>query len=182
MVLPTVLRDPARDPEQALRRDGARRLDPHPRLPAVARYVESALGALSSALSPVLLGLRDRLYRSRLARRQAAGRQLRADRAHLHGLLLRLFPGDSAGARQDRKNQAAAELDFRIGAARGQAHRGDGAAAGGREGLMGHAMAVARTILALAVSLAALAAPALAQEHEAPAPPMNKWSFAGPFG
>src|SRR5262247_2306959 len=47
---------------------------------------------------------------------------------------------------------------------------------------MGHAMAVARTILALAVSLAALSAPALAQEHEAPAPPMNKWSFAGPFG
>src|SRR2546422_9313536 len=91
LVFPAVLRDPARDPEQALRRDGARRLDPHPRLPAVARYVESALGALSSALSPVLLGLRDRLRRSRLARRQAPGRQLRADRAHLHGLLLRLF-------------------------------------------------------------------------------------------
>src|SRR5499433_1943382 len=43
-------------------------------------------------------------------------------------------------------------------------------------------MAAARTILALAVSLAALGAPALAQEHETPAPPMNKWSFAGPFG
>jgi len=34
-------------------------------------------------------------------------------------------------------------------------------------------MATARTILALAVSLAALAAPALAQETT------NKWSFAG---
>ena len=45
-----------------------------------------------------------------------------------------------------------------------------------------HAMAIARTILALAVSLSALAAPALAQEHDAPAPPMNRWSFAGPFG
>src|ERR1700746_212996 len=43
-------------------------------------------------------------------------------------------------------------------------------------------MTVARTILALAVSLAALVVPALAQEHETPAPPMNKWSFAGPFG
>jgi len=43
-------------------------------------------------------------------------------------------------------------------------------------------MATARTILALAVALAALAAPALAQEQETPAPPMNKWSFAGPFG
>ena len=31
MVLPAVLRDPARDPEQALRRDGARRLDRDPR-------------------------------------------------------------------------------------------------------------------------------------------------------
>src|SRR5262249_56100449 len=116
-VLPGVLRDAARDPEQAPRRHGARRLDPHPRLPAVARYLEGALGALSPALSPVLLGLRDRLRRSRLARLQAPGRQLRADRAHLHGLLLRFFPGDSADPRQDRKNQAAAELDFRIGAA-----------------------------------------------------------------
>src|SRR4030095_6491249 len=43
-------------------------------------------------------------------------------------------------------------------------------------------MAFAPPILALAVSLSALAAPALAQEHDAPAPPMNRWSFAGPFG
>src|SRR5262245_59770375 len=119
MVLPAVLRDPARDPEQAPRRDGARRLDPHPRIPSLARYLESALGALSSALSPVLLGDRDRLRRPRLARLETPGRQLRADRAHLHGLLLRLLPCDSAGARQGRKNQAAAELDFRIGAGRG---------------------------------------------------------------
>ena len=43
-------------------------------------------------------------------------------------------------------------------------------------------MAAARNILALAVWLAALTGPALAQEQETPAPPMNKWSFAGPFG
>jgi cytochrome c1 len=42
-------------------------------------------------------------------------------------------------------------------------------------------MAIARTTLALAASLA-LAAPALAQDHDTPAPPTNKWSFAGPFG
>ena len=41
---------------------------------------------------------------------------------------------------------------------------------------------MARRLLALAVVLAALAAPALAQEHETPAPPKNRWSFAGPFG
>src|SRR4029077_11831642 len=33
-----------------------------------------------------------------------------------------------------------------------------------------------------AVALAALAAPARAQEHDTPNPPMNKWSFSGPFG
>ncbi len=43
-------------------------------------------------------------------------------------------------------------------------------------------MANPRAVLALAVSLAALALPALAQEHEPPPPPTNKWSFAGPFG
>jgi cytochrome c1 len=43
-------------------------------------------------------------------------------------------------------------------------------------------MANARIVLALAVSLAAPAAPALAQDHDAPVPPMNRWSFAGPFG
>ena len=42
-------------------------------------------------------------------------------------------------------------------------------------------MVIART-LAVAVALAALAAPAQAQEHDTPAPPMNKWSFSGPFG
>jgi len=44
------------------------------------------------------------------------------------------------------------------------------------------AMAIARTVLALAVSLVALAGPALAQDHDTPAPPKQKWSFAGPFG
>src|SRR5258708_8266132 len=43
-------------------------------------------------------------------------------------------------------------------------------------------MVRARVVLALAVSLSALAVPARAQEHEAPPPPANKWSFAGPFG
>jgi cytochrome c1 len=43
-------------------------------------------------------------------------------------------------------------------------------------------MAGARLVLALAVLLAALCAPARAQEHETPAPPTNRWSFAGPFG
>jgi cytochrome c1 len=43
-------------------------------------------------------------------------------------------------------------------------------------------MMITRTILALAVSLAALAPAALAQDHDTELPPKNKWSFAGPFG
>jgi ubiquinol-cytochrome c reductase cytochrome b/c1 subunit len=43
-------------------------------------------------------------------------------------------------------------------------------------------MAIARTVVALALASAAFALPARAQEHETPNPPMNRWSFAGPFG
>lgn len=39
-----------------------------------------------------------------------------------------------------------------------------------------------RTILALTLAIAAFAAPAMAQVHEAPTPPAVKWSFSGPFG
>ena len=60
MVLPAVLRDPALDPEQAARRHRAVLLDRHPRLPALARYLEGALGALPAAVPPVLLAVRDR--------------------------------------------------------------------------------------------------------------------------
>ena len=42
-------------------------------------------------------------------------------------------------------------------------------------------MAFTRAIFALAVSFAALAGPAFAQDHahEQPMPPTNRWSFAG---
>lgn len=45
-------------------------------------------------------------------------------------------------------------------------------------------MAIARIIAALAISLAAVSAPASAQDHghSSPTPPLNKWSFSGPFG
>ena len=69
MVLPAVLRDPARDPEQADGRDRAVRLDRHPRLPAVARHLAGALGELPAAVPAVLLDLRRGLPRPRLARR-----------------------------------------------------------------------------------------------------------------
>ena len=57
VVLPAVLRDPARHPEQAARRDRAVRLDRHPGVPAVARHLAGALGQLPAAVPPVLLDL-----------------------------------------------------------------------------------------------------------------------------
>ena len=82
-----------------------------------------------------------------------------------------------------RENQAGAELDRRIGAARGRAAR---RAAVGREGLRtGHAMAFQRTILALVlaggVAGSLLSLPATAAD-DTPKPPKLKWSFSGPFG
>jgi ubiquinol-cytochrome c reductase cytochrome b/c1 subunit len=43
-------------------------------------------------------------------------------------------------------------------------------------------MTIARAAFAVTLALAAVVAPARAQTPEAPTPPMNKWSFAGPFG
>src|SRR5207247_1616732 len=81
-------------------------------------------------------------------------------------------------------DQAAAEFDYGIGARHGSADRCVRAAIR-REGLRTNAMAISRIILAFALSLAAVAGPAIAQEHshdDSPMPPKNKWSFAGPFG
>ena len=50
-------------------------------------------------------------------------------RPHLHGLLLRLFPDHPADPGPRRENQAAAEFDLGIGAARRRADRRAGAAA-----------------------------------------------------
>jgi ubiquinol-cytochrome c reductase cytochrome b/c1 subunit len=45
-------------------------------------------------------------------------------------------------------------------------------------------MTMQRTMIALTLAggIAALGAPAFAQEHDTPQPPRQKWSFAGPFG
>src|SRR5712664_3351498 len=107
MVLPAVLRHPARDPEHARRRDRARGLDPDPRLPAMARYVEGALGALSSALPAVLLGVRGGLRAARLARLESCGMRLWHRRANLYRLLFHLLPDHSPQPRLCGNDQAA---------------------------------------------------------------------------
>ena len=91
--------------------------------------------------------------------------------AHVHRLLLRVFPDHYATARHLREDQAVAEFDFGIGF--------------GRKSVSGGTvMTMKRTVLALTLAgaLGAAAAPAIAQEHDTPTPPKLKWSFAGPFG
>src|SRR6185437_14934461 len=119
---------------------------------------------------PVLLAVRDRLYRPWLARHQAAGRHLRDPGAHPDLLLFRVLHHHAAAARHLRENQTGAEFDFGIGS--------------GREGVMAKNknLNMQRILIALALtgSLAALVMPASAEEQ--PSPPRVKWSFAGPFG
>src|SRR4029077_5912874 len=98
MVLPAVLRNPARYTEQALRRDGARGRDHYRGLSAVARYVAGALGPLSPALSAVLLGLCAGLHWTGLARFEAGGRRLCHRRPHSDRLLLHPLPDHLAAA------------------------------------------------------------------------------------
>src|ERR1700683_4702375 len=91
MVLPAVLRHPARDPEQAARRPRAGEFDHHPRVHAVARYVGGAFGELQAALSAIpadLLCGRGRPWLSRLA---GAGGRLCGRGPGVPRLLLRVF-------------------------------------------------------------------------------------------
>src|SRR5439155_15849287 len=111
MVLPAVLCDPARGSEQARRRRGAAGFDSDPRLPAVVRYVASALGALPAALPAVFLGVRGGLRRARLARLEACRRRICYLGAYPDHLLLSPLPDHFAHPRFRRDDQAAAELD-----------------------------------------------------------------------
>ena len=124
MVLPAVLRHPARDPEQASRRHRVARLDRVARVPAVARYLARALGELPAALPAIPDRLLPGGDRARLSRFAAARRRLRDRGAHPHRILFRLPAHHPAAARFVRNDQAAAELDL-----------GSCAAGLGREGL-----------------------------------------------
>src|SRR5271155_977185 len=109
MVLPAVLRHPARDPEQASRRCRAAVVDRASRLPALARHVAGTLGEISAALPAVPDRLLPRGDRARLPRLAAAGGRLRDSSAHPHGLLLRIPAHHSAATRVVRNDKAAAE-------------------------------------------------------------------------
>ena len=129
MVLPAVLRDPARGALEARRRRAAGGIDRHPRLCAVARYVEGAFRHLSAALQAVLLDIHPRVHRARLARLQAGGRRLRRRRAHPHVLVLLPLRGHSAAAGSVGDAEAGADFDYRIGARQGRSGAPVGAGA-----------------------------------------------------
>src|SRR3954462_2861730 len=88
MVLPAVLRDPARDPVKARRRHRDVLVDCYFRLPAVARYVARPLGSLSARIQGVLLGICRDGYRARLSWLTPAGGRVRDRRANPNGVLL----------------------------------------------------------------------------------------------
>ena len=72
MVFPAVLRDLARDPEQAAGRDRAAVVDQRPLLRAVARHLEGSLDQLPADLQMVLLGRsRSRASRSAISARSS---------------------------------------------------------------------------------------------------------------
>ena len=91
----------------------------HPVLPALARHLEGALGALPAALPAVLLGVRDRgVGLGWLGSKPPEGIYVDRSSRILTALLLRLLPDRPAAARPVREDQAAAELDLGIGAGR----------------------------------------------------------------
>src|SRR6478752_981263 len=114
MVLPAVLRDSARHPEQAVRRHCAAVVDLDPVLHSVARHLEGALDQLSAYLQMVLLGVRGDVDWARLSRLAAARRLVSDRRAPAHVLLFRVLSGGHAGSRLDRESETAS----------GQHHRG----------------------------------------------------------
>jgi hypothetical protein len=120
MVLPAVLRDPARhhlqhrpDRLQAWRRACHVRFDRGAVRAALARHVEGALGGLPALVQAVLLDLRGQRDLPGLARREACGRRLHdagADRTlYYFAFFLVILPVLGL----DRNAEASAQLDHR---------------------------------------------------------------------
>ena len=105
VVLPALLRHPARHPQQAARRDRHVLVDHPADVRALARHLARALGQVPPGLQVVLLAVHHLGGRARLSRLQAAGGRLRVLGAHLHGLLLHALPGRHADRRRDRRRR-----------------------------------------------------------------------------
>ena len=102
MVLPALLRDPARHSVEARRRDRDVRRNRRAVLHSMARYLARPLDPLPSDLPLVLLGVRFRRPGAGLYRLAAGRRRCDPVGPDLHGLLLRILPADHADRWPDR--------------------------------------------------------------------------------
>src|SRR6266404_1835973 len=116
MVLPAVLRHPARHPRQAGRRDRHVRLDRRAVPAALARHLARALLNLPADLQMVHACPRGRRDRAGLVRRQPAGGLLCAAGPGRHALLFLPLPHPAADPGQDRTAIADAAQHRRRGA------------------------------------------------------------------
>ena len=187
MVLPAVLRDPARHRlqlhhrQQAARRHRLRRLDPDPVLRAVARYLQGALGHVPADVQVVLLAVRHQLPAADVVRRAGAGAKVHSGRSR------------SPTRRSSRWSTTSSTSSSSCRCSDGSRSRGrcpirsrSGAQAPGS----GHdvtlqdrtRMIKITTIFAAAlIGLGLTGAPAMAQEEATPIVKQH-WVFAGPFG
>src|SRR5262249_57190808 len=108
VVLPALLRDPARDPEQTARRDRDVLVDPPAVLRSLARHLAGALGQIPAGLQVVLLALHRVGRRAGISRLQAPRGFLCAVGAPLHRLLLPPPARGLADCRRARDAVAAA--------------------------------------------------------------------------
>ena len=133
MVLPPILRDPARDPLEARRRHrdvlGNHNTGLHP----VARHEPRAVGAVSADLQVVHVVLLLLGAGAGLSRRQTGRGHLRRVGAVLHALLLRVLPPDHADCGCDGNTVGHAALDRRVRA--WWQRTSDGGRRGSREAL-----------------------------------------------
>ena len=201
MVLPAVLRDPARHPEQA--RSASSRCSASIAILVFVPWLDT-----SRVRSAIFRPLYRQFFwifvagrhRPRLSRLAAAGRRLRHRRAHPDRLLLRPLPHHPAAPRPDREAEAAAGQHHRSGA---RQERGAAPARATRREArrMSRALLRAAAVVALvvrgAVVAAQAAAPLPAAAAQAPATAARRrgrrphfppeagdadWSFAGFFG
>src|SRR5262249_51398593 len=132
MVLPAVLRNPARHSQQASWRDRACRLDHRARLHAVARHVAGAFGKLSAAIPAVPVHLLRRGNRAWLSRLAGADRRLWDCGGPPHALLFCFLFRPPSAPWLVLETEAVANLDLGIGAAARRSSRNIGAAGGAR--------------------------------------------------
>src|SRR5438876_5253425 len=128
MVLSAVLRHPARHPQQAPRRNRICYLDHRVGLYALARHFAGPFSKLPAALPAVFVHFLRSRHWARLSRLTGAGGWLCDRGTHSHHLLFCILLRDLAAAGTVRKNQAATEFDFRIGAAAWRSGRSIGTA------------------------------------------------------